>query len=216
MAGRLDDLERVQVESIAQWRGWLEERHGQSESVWVVTWKKGSGGRHVPLSEIVDEALCFGWIDSLPRRLDEQRSMLLLSPRRAGSNWSRVNRDKVDRLMSEGRMAPAGLAKVERAKADGTWTALDAVEATEVPADLAAALAAVPEAARSFEAFPRSARRGILEWLATARTKGTRAKRIAEIVAYAAVGLRANFPVDKARFSERQQRVAGPMAGQER
>ncbi len=216
MAGRLDDLERVQVESIAQWRGWLEERHGQSESVWVVTWKKGSGGRHVPLSEIVDEALCFGWIDSLPRRLDEQRSMLLLSPRRAGSNWSRVNRDKVDRLMSEGRMAPAGLAKVERAKADGTWTALDAVEATEVPADLAAALAAVPEAARSFEAFPRSARRGILEWLATARTQGTRAKRIAEIVAYAAVGLRANFPVDKARFSERQQRVAGPMAGQER
>jgi uncharacterized protein YdeI (YjbR/CyaY-like superfamily) len=203
---RLDDLERVDIDSLPQWRDWLSRRHGQSDSVWVVTWKKRSGGPHVPYSDVVDEALCFGWIDSLPRKLDENRSMLLLSPRRDGSNWSAVNRRKVERLTAEGRMAPPGLAKVAKAKIDGTWSILDAVEATEVPADLAAALDAEPEAARSFAGFARSARRGILEWLATARTPGTRTKRIAEIVAYAAVGLRANFPVDKARFSGR----AGP------
>jgi uncharacterized protein YdeI (YjbR/CyaY-like superfamily) len=202
--GRLDDLERVPVESLVQWREWLSRHHGQSDSVWVITWKKRSGGRHVPSSDIVDEALCFGWIDSLPRKLDERRTMLLLSPRRDGSNWSGVNRKKVERLTAEGRMAPAGLARVEAAKADGTWTALDAVEATEIPDDLAAALAAVPEAAGSFSGFARSARRGILEWLATSRTQGTRARRIAEIVAYAAVGLRANFPVDRTRFAERE------------
>lgn len=207
--GRLDGLERVFVESLPQWRDWLSRRHAQAESVWVVTWKKGSGGPHVPTSAIVDEALCFGWIDSLPRKLDARRSMLLLSPRRDGSNWSRVNRDKVERLTAEARMAPPGLAKVEKAKNDGTWTALDAVEATEVPADLAAALAAEPQAELAFEGFARSARRGILEWLSTARTPATRARRVAEIVAYAAVGLRANFPADKARFAQRSVPPAG-------
>ncbi|MEJ1937473.1 YdeI/OmpD-associated family protein, partial [Nostoc sp. NIES-2111] len=174
--GRLDQYERVQVESRAEWRAWLAANHGRTESIWLVTFKKGSGRGTVPYDDVVEEALAFGWVDSLPRSLDEQRTMLLLSPRRSGSNWSRINKERVARLLAAGLMHPAGLAKVEAAKADGTWTALDEVETLAIPADLAQALAAAPPAAERFAAFSSSSRRGILEWLSNARTQATRQK----------------------------------------
>jgi uncharacterized protein YdeI (YjbR/CyaY-like superfamily) len=213
---RLDDLAKVEVSSLQDWRDWLAAHHAQRESVWLVTWKKRTGGPHVPASDLVDEALCWGGVDSLPRRLDDDRGMVLMSPRRRGSNWSKVNRDKVDRLTAAGRMQEPGLAKVRQAREDGTWTALDAVETLAVPPDLAAALAAVPEAERRFGAFPPSTRRGLLEWLSNAKTEATRSRRVAELAAYAAVGLRAAFGPDRRLFEARRAETSGEDADQSR
>lgn len=191
--------EQVQVESRAEWRGWLEAHHATSDGVWLVTWKQHSGRPRVPYDEVVEEALCFGWIDSLGRKLDDERSQLLVTPRKRRSNWSRANKERVERLLAQGLMAPAGLAVVETAKRDGTWTALDDVENLVEPDDLRAALDADPEARRHWDAFPRSARRGILEWLLNAKTEGTRTKRIREIATLAARGERANQWRDRKR-----------------
>jgi uncharacterized protein YdeI (YjbR/CyaY-like superfamily) len=202
MAGRRDrlaDVERIEVTSRGGWRDWLAANHVRPEGVWVVTHKKRPGAAHVPYGEIVDEALCFGWIDSLPRKLDEERTMLFVSPRRSGSAWSKVNKDKVARLTADGRMAQPGLARIEAAKADGSWAALDDVETLVPPADLATALAVNHRAAECFSAFPPSSRRGILEWIAAARRPETRAARIAETVSRAAENRKANFPVGRDR-----------------
>jgi len=193
----LDALPRVEIVSREALRDWLTANQGRAGSVWIVTWKTGAGRPHVPWGDVVDEALCFGWIDSLPRRLDADRSMLLLSPRKPGSGWSRVNKDKVARLTADGRMAPAGLAKVEAAKADGSWARLDAVDALAEPDDLVAALDADPAARANFDAFPRSSRRGILEWIVNAKRPETRAARIATTVALASENRKANHPAGR-------------------
>ena len=122
------DLPQIEVTSRAQLRDWLEANCAISGSIWLVTWKKQTPNRHVPYDAIVEEALCFGWVDSLPRKLDEQRTMLLLSPRKLGSAWSAANKARVERLTASGRMTPAGLAAVEAAQADGSWVFLDDVE----------------------------------------------------------------------------------------
>jgi uncharacterized protein YdeI (YjbR/CyaY-like superfamily) len=187
-----DTLPIIEPGSRAGWRDWLAAHHSASGSVWVVLPKKGSGRAGPSAVDVSEEALCFGWIDSLPRKLDAERSLLLVSPRKAGSLWSALNKARAERLIAEGRMTPAGLARIEAARADGTWSALDAVEALEVPPDLAFALAARPGAAAIFASFPRSTRRGILEWILQARTPVTRARRIAETAAKAEAGERAN------------------------
>ncbi len=187
-----DAYAQVAVDSRDAWRAWLAEQHAGSPGVWLVTWKKGSGGPHVPYGDVVEEALCFGWVDSLPRKLDAERSQLLVTPRKRGSRWSKANKERVERLVAAGRMAPAGLAAVAAAKADGTWTALDAVEALVEPGDLRAALDAEPEARRRWDGFPPSARRGILEWVLAAKRPETRARRVRETAEQAARGVRAN------------------------
>ena len=135
-----------------------------------MTWKKAAGARHVPYSDVVDEALCFGWIDSLPRKLDADRTMVRLSPRKPGSAWSAVNKTKIERLLADGRMTNAGLAAIDRAKADGSWSLLDSIATLSPPPDLAKALAADPAAKLNFDAFPPSVRRAILEWITQAKT----------------------------------------------
>lgn len=190
----LDNLERVELQSRSDLRPWLERHHTQTESVWVVTYKKGATSRHVPWAAVVEEALCFGWIDGLPRKLADARSMILLSPRKPGSAWSAINKAKVEKLDAAGLMAPAGLAKVAAAKADGSWSFLDDVETLQLPADLAAALSDNDAARLSFDGFSRSSRHGILEWIKQARRPQTRAGRIAETVRLAAQGLRAAHP----------------------
>jgi uncharacterized protein YdeI (YjbR/CyaY-like superfamily) len=184
--------EQVTVGSREEWRRWLEEHHATSPGVWLVTWKKGSGGPYLPYDDVVEEALAFGWVDSLPRKLDDRRSMLLITPRKPASKWSRVNKERVERLTAAGLMAPAGQAVVDAARESGTWTALDDVENLVEPDDLRAALDADPEARRQWDGFPRSARRGILEWLLNAKTAPTRAKRVEETARLAARGERAN------------------------
>jgi len=155
------------------WRTWLEQNHARQQGVWLVTHKKATGKPHVDYDAAVEEALCFGWVDSLPRKLDAARSLLYFAPRKPGSGWSRLNKERAARLIAQNRMAPAGLEKIEAAKQDGSWAFLDAVEALEIPPDLSAALAAHPPAATYFDAFPRSARRGILEWIASAKRPET-------------------------------------------
>jgi uncharacterized protein YdeI (YjbR/CyaY-like superfamily) len=184
----------------AQWRQWLKRHHASSDGVFLVTFKKATGEPRVEYDEAVEEALCFGWVDSKPAKLDERRTMLWFSPRKPGSAWAATNKARVARLIAGDLMQPAGLARIEAAKADGSWSKLDGVEALEVPADLAAALAALPPAAEHFAAFPRSARRGILEWIVQARRPETRAKRITETATLAARNERANQwqPKDKA------------------
>jgi uncharacterized protein YdeI (YjbR/CyaY-like superfamily) len=183
---------QLQVTSRAQWRLWLMDNHRTSGSIWLVTFKKASGQPTLSNDDIVEEALCFGWIDSLPRKLDDMRSMLLLSPRKSGSAWSAINKARAERMTAASLMEPAGLAAIAAAKADGSWSRLDAVEALIVPDDLAAALGQLPDAALHFAAFPRSVRRGILEWIVQAKRPETRAARIAETARLAASNRRAN------------------------
>jgi uncharacterized protein YdeI (YjbR/CyaY-like superfamily) len=185
-------LAEVAVESRAQWRAWLLEHHASSPGIWLSRWKKGSGRPQVSYDDVVEEALCFGWIDSQPRSVDDLRSLIRVSPRSPRSSWSAANKARVERLTAAGLMHPAGLAVVEAAKASGTWFALDQVEQLAEPPDLAARLNADPDARGEWDAFPRSARRAILEWLGTAKTEATRAKRLERIVADARLGLRAN------------------------
>lgn len=183
---KLDVLERVEVTSRAQLRTWLAKHHTRTEGIWLVHWKKATPAKYIGYDAIVEEALCQGWIDSLPRKLDELRTMICLSPRKPKSVWSKVNKERVERLMAAGLLRPAGLAAIERAKAIGSWTAIDAVEAMVMPDDLAKALAAVPAAQRHFDAFPQSVRKAVLQRLAGLRTAATRSKRIAETVRLAA------------------------------
>ncbi len=187
------DYPQVEVASRIELRAWLAEAHATSRGAWVVTWKKHVAEKHVDAAAIAEEALCVGWIDSLPRALDDDRTMLLVTPRRPKSAWSAVNKQRVARLVAEGAMTAAGLAVVEAAKRSGTWEALDAVEALTLPEDLLARFqAATPVARTNFDAFPRSAKRGILEWIQNAKKPETRAKRVEETVTQAEVNVRAN------------------------
>lgn len=190
MAG--EQLSRIEVRSRGELRTWLESHHRQIDSVWLVTFKKHGIGSYLPYGEIVDELLCFGWVDSMPRKLDGDRSMLLIAPRKAKSNWSKINKDKTARLIAEGKMHPAGLSAVEKAKAGGQWDALNAVEAHEMPDDLSKAFAVYQNAMRHFIAFPASTKRGILEWINAAKTVGTRARRVEETARLANENIRAN------------------------
>ncbi|MFN4256607.1 MAG: YdeI/OmpD-associated family protein [Saprospiraceae bacterium] len=181
----------------AEWRAWLAENHRTATGVWLVFYKKGSGKPHLSYDEAVEEALCFGWIDSKPGKLDDERSMQYYSPRKPKSNWSKINKERVERLMAAGLMTESGLKMVELAKRTGTWAALDEVEALIVPPDLQTELEALQPAATHFAAFPRSVKRGILEWIMNAKTPETRQKRIAETVRLAAENIRANQYVKK-------------------
>ena len=139
-----------------------------------------------------EELLCFGWIDSKPAKLDVERSMLLCGPRSPMSAWSKLNKDRVERLMALGLMAPQGLAMVALAQKNGRWDALNDVEALVVPSDLENQLDAIPGARANFEAFPPSAKRGILEWILQAKRPETRQKRVTETATLAAKNVRAN------------------------
>ena len=185
---------RVEVTTRARWRDWLAAHHADLPGIWVVTHKKAAGDLHVPYADLVEEALCFGWVDSKGGSVDEQRTMLLLTPRRRGSGWSRPNKERIARLEAAGSIAPAGRAVLDAARADGSWTSLDAVEALEEPPELTAALDADPQARRNWDAFPRSAKRASLVWITTAKKPQTRANRVRETAAQAARGERADQP----------------------
>ena len=182
----------VEADTPQAWSDWLHLNGQCTKGVWLAMWKKSSGRARLSYDQAVEEALCHGWIDSRPNRLDAERSLLWFAPRKAGTGWSRLNKRRIEKLIAEGRMTPAGLAKIEAAQRDGSWQALDEVEELAVPADLRAALDAEPQAAAHFNAFPRSAQRGILEWIASARKPETRATRVAETARLARDNLRAN------------------------
>lgn len=180
------------AESRAAWRQWLAEKHATEKSVWLKIYKKTSSSPSVYYDEAVDEALCFGWVDSLAKKGDGDYYWQFFAKRKPKSNWSRVNKAKVERLTQAGLMTEAGQAMIDLAKQTGTWTALDDVEELINPPDLQTRLDHNLTAKTYFDAFPRSAKRGILEWLLSAKTQETRAKRITEIVTLAERNERAN------------------------
>lgn len=182
----------IHPQTRAEWRAWLEEHHTQTEGVWLISYKKATGKLRFEYDDAVEEALCFGWVDSKPNKLDDERAMLWFAPRKAGTGWSKLNKTRVEKLLQAGLMTPAGLAKIEAAKQDGSWTALDAVEELTIPTDLAEALALYGDARQHFEVFPRSVKRGILEWISNAKKAETRAKRVEETAQLAAENKRAN------------------------
>ena len=192
MRTHADGREIVQVVDRAAWRAWLAKHHEQTAGIWLAMPRKGSDASAPTYDEAVEEALCHGWIDSTANTLDEQWSLLYFAPRKRGSAWARTNKERIARLARDGLIAPAGQAVIDRAKEDGSWTALDSVEALEVPADLAEALAENPTAAGYFDAFPPGAKKQILWWVVSAKRPETRAKRVAETVRLAEQNVRAN------------------------
>jgi uncharacterized protein YdeI (YjbR/CyaY-like superfamily) len=174
------------------WRNWLEKNHAVEKAVWLIIYKKESNTASVFYPEAVDEALCFGWVDSLVNKRDELSYYQYFAKRKPKSNWSKVNKEKVERLMAQGLMAPAGMAMVELAKNTGTWNALDEVEQQKVPDDMQALLQKQPAAKANWEQFPKSVRRAILEWILNAKKPETRQQRIAETLRLAAQNIRAN------------------------
>lgn len=182
----------------ASLRAWLVEHHETHGAIWL-EYDKASAGRRLSYDDIVEEALCFGWIDSVVGSVSSTRAKLYFSPRKSGSGWSALNKKRIARLEAAGLIEPAGRAKFDAAQADGSWSLLDAVEALEVPADLTRALAKNAAAKKNFAAFPPGARKQILYWIHTAKRAETRQKRIAETVELAARNLRANEQKAKQR-----------------
>jgi uncharacterized protein YdeI (YjbR/CyaY-like superfamily) len=170
----------VHAKTAPEWRRWLRENHDKAQGVWLVGYNAASGKERLGYDESISEALCYGWIDSLNKPLDHERMILLFTPRKGGSGWSRTNKDRITRLVREGRMRPAGLAKIAAAKRDGSWTLLDSVEALEVPDDLRKALGGA--GMRTFDALTPGRRKEHLRALVTAKRPETRAKRVADIV----------------------------------
>jgi uncharacterized protein YdeI (YjbR/CyaY-like superfamily) len=185
------DRPRIHLERREDWRAWLAGHHASSDGVWLVSWKRSTGRPAVGYDESVEEALCFGWIDSLARTLDDERSMQLFTPRKPGGRWSVSNKERVARLEAAGVIEPAGAAVIAAARADGSWSAYDDVDNMVVPGDLAQALAARPGAAGHWERFPPSTKRAILQWIFEAKRPETRAARIEQAVSEAAEGRRA-------------------------
>jgi uncharacterized protein YdeI (YjbR/CyaY-like superfamily) len=187
----MNGYELVHLEDRAAWRRWLDDHHASAKGVWLVSWRTQTGEPRMDYDEIVEEALCFGWIDGLQKPVDEERIMNLVTPRRRGSSWSSSNKERIARLEAAGLLADAGRRRVEEARADGSWDRYASAEALELPSDLAAALAQNVEAERNFAAFSAAGKRAVLRWLIDAKKPETRAKRIAETVQQAARNERA-------------------------
>lgn len=174
------------------WRSWLQKNGADEKSVWLIIYRKEASKKSISYAEAVEEALCFGWIDSKPNKRDDESFYQFFAKRNPKSNWSKINKDRVEKLLKEGLMMPAGLAVIEQAKQNGAWTALDEVERLTLPPGLQNLLSKNKLAAENFEGFPRSIKRGILEWIKNAKTEKTREKRIEETVQLAAKNIRAN------------------------
>ena len=186
---KIENLIQVEIDSAARLRSWLASHHAQDQSVWLVTWKKHVAGKYVSRDEVLDELVCFGWIDGVRRKLDDDRTMQLVGPRRT-QYWAKSYKDRAARLIEEGRMAGPGFAAIEASKRTGSWSFMDDVDALIVPADLAAALEAHQPAADRFDSLPRSYRRNVLRWIKLAKTGPTRSKRIERLANLTAEGQR--------------------------
>lgn len=176
------------------WRAWLQKNHAKATKAWLVIPHKGRTSADLDYNSAVEEALCFGWVDSTANKYDAVSSVQYFAPRKPQSKWSLTNHERAARLIQEGLMMPAGQAVIDLAKRSGTWEVLVTAQRTEVPADLQRALNKSKIALKHFTAFPPSSRRMILEWIASAKRDETRKKRIAETVALAAKNIRANHP----------------------
>lgn len=167
---------------VASWRAWLEKNHKSKEGVWVVFYKKASGEKSITWSESVDVALCFGWIDSKKRKIDDKKSHQFFSKRKPNSTWSKINKQKVLQLGEQNLMSEAGLRVIEAAKTNGSWNVLDEVEELIIPADLQSAFVLNPIAQEYYGGLSKSSKKAILQWIILARRHETRSNRISEII----------------------------------
>lgn len=184
---KTESFSQVEVRSAMELRRWLEAHHVQRGSVWLVTFKKHTGAAYLSRSSVLDELLCFGWVDGLARKLDADRTMQLISPRQANA-WTKTYRDRAARLECAGRVQQPGRAAIARSQAMGLWMSKLDVDALAIPSDLEAALQARPPAYNYFTQFAPSHRRNVLRWIAVAKQPATRARRIETTAALAAEG----------------------------
>lgn len=187
-----NDLKTFHAKTRKEWRNWLEKNHLSENSVWLIIYKKENETPSIYYPEAVDEALCFGWIDSKANKRDENSYYQFFSKRNPKSNWSKINKEKVANLMELGLIHSSGLKMIEIAKQNGNWNALDDVENITIPDDLNALFLKNKTALDNWDKFPRSSKRGILEWIMNAKKIETRQKRIEETVQLAAKKIKAN------------------------
>ena len=187
--GKVEDGD-LRFRDARSWRAWLSANHGVSNGVWLILRKKGADIKGLTYDEALDEALCFGWIDSRLERIDDSIHRQRFSPRRNRSIWSKANVRRVERLISERRMTDAGMAKVREAKANGRWDEAyeSRIQSHSMPPDLEEALRSHRPAWSNFSAFAESYRRNYVSWVVGAKTDETRMKRIAKVVELAAKG----------------------------
>ncbi len=173
-----DRFIEVEITSAAELHEWLSLHQDQHDAVWLITYKKVVPDKYISHDQVLDQLIAYGWTDGIAKRIDTERTMQLVSPRRT-KPWAKSYKDRAERLIATNKMQPGGMESVEKAKATGMWDAMNDVDALLVPEDLAAALAEHEPAAHHFASFPVSTRRNILRWIASAKTEATRAKRIA-------------------------------------
>ena len=186
---KTENFEKVEVQSAAQLRDWLNINHTQKESIWLVTYKKQVADKYVSISEVLDELLCFGWIDGIRRKLDEDKTMQLISPRQT-QHWAQTYKVRFAKLDKKGLVADAGKASVTKSKANGSWNFMDDVDALIKPTDFIQCLEENPPAMINFDKFGASGKRFILRWIKLSKTPETRAKRIKEAAELAAKNLK--------------------------
>jgi uncharacterized protein YdeI (YjbR/CyaY-like superfamily) len=174
----------------AAWREWLQLNHDKEQAVWLIMYRKKSGVPSISWSEAVDEALCYGWIDSVANKIDDEKFKQFFSRRKPVSTWSKVNKIKIEKLSADGLMMPAGLAIIEVAKANGSWTILDEVEELLIPEDLDLAFEQLPGSKEFFLSHAKSVRKPMLQWIVLAKRPETRLKRIQEIALLSSQGLK--------------------------
>ncbi|MEL6538502.1 MAG: YdeI/OmpD-associated family protein [Bacteroidota bacterium] len=182
-----ENFVQVEVHSQEDLRDWLAGHFDQEESIWLVTYKKSKPDKYVGTGQVLDELLCYGWIDGVRRKLDEHRTMQLISPRRV-QHWAKSYKDRAARLIAEGKMHPAGLRSIALSKENGLWDFMNDVDQLIIPDDLAEALQAKPAAQAFFQAINNSSKRNALRWLKLAKTDKTRRSRITKLVAHSAQG----------------------------
>ena len=184
------DYKATHPKTRGQWRKWLEKNHSTAPGIWMIYYKKETGKRKFDMPDAVEEALCFGWIDSVAQKLDDERSMQKFTPRKPKSVWSKINKQRIEKLIEQKLMTPAGLATIERAKKNGSWDTLNASDLhtanNSMPGELKKALSKNKKALANFLAFPPSYRKRFLFWIDSAKTLGTKAARIKQTLLMAA------------------------------
>ena len=184
------DIETFYPKSQTEWREWLLENHSSKLSVWIIFYKKKSEQSTITWSQSVDEALCFGWIDSVKKKLDDERSIQFFSKRKPNGTWSKINKAKVEQLIATGKMTKAGHDVISSAKQNGSWTILDDVEELIIPKDLEKEFKSKPGSKDFFLSLSKSVKKGMLQWIVLAKQPATRQKRIAEIATLASQKLK--------------------------
>lgn len=192
-----ESIKTVHAKTRKTWRTWLQKNHLKEKGVWLVMFHKDSKTSGVGYVDAVEEALCFGWIDSIKKKRDKDSSIQFFSKRKPKGTWSKSNRDRVKKLVKNGLMTPAGQAMIDLAKRTGTWVASIEVERSIIPSDLKHALDKKQKASKNFHAFPPSSKQIILRWILSAKKPETRHKRIHETVSLAEKNIRANHYTPK-------------------